>query len=113
MSKCKKCPLLKGKCIESNCMFFTHLIGKNPQTGQDIDEFNCAIALLPILLIENARNVVGAQAAVESFRNKSTEFQDNLIATFSAIKQLQAPVKKERKQIKKVVDAIDVEVKES
>ena len=90
-------------------MYWVHLIGKNPQTGHDVDEFNCAIALLPILLIENARNVSGTQAAIEDFRNKSVEFQDSFIGAINANKQL-----KESKEPLKLseTEVIDAEVKD-
>lgn len=96
----KKCPFTKTqKCMQDKCMFWTHLIGVNPQTGQSIDEFNCAISMLPILLIENAKNVAQAQSAVEKFKNKSVEFQDLLASAIKHSKnQLIAP--KKRKKIK-------------
>lgn len=55
------CPLIEDKCITHKCRFFKKLLGTNPQTGQEIEEFDCAIAMLPILLVENAR--VGRQTA--------------------------------------------------
>lgn len=62
----KKCPLLGGKkCIEHQCMFWTHLVGMNPQTGQPTDEWNCALAWLPTLLIENANQVRKSAASTD------------------------------------------------
>ena len=52
--KSKLCPLIKKPCIEHDCEFYTHLIGLNPQTGAQEDKWGCAIAYLPILLVENA-----------------------------------------------------------
>lgn len=51
------CPLLRGPCIEEKCKFWTHLMGKNPQTDGTIDKFGCAIEFLPVLLVENAQMV--------------------------------------------------------
>ena len=53
------CPL-NGfkKCKRFNCAWYTQVKGKNPQTGEDIDEYACAITL----------NQAGA--AIESFRNE-------------------------------------------
>ena len=84
----KKCPFYKKDCIKDSCMFWTHLIGKNPQTGAEIDEFNCAISFLPMLLIENAKNVSQTQAAVESFRNKAVKFQDMLVGAINTSRKL-------------------------
>lgn len=53
----KICPLIKSECLEHGCEFYTHLIGQNPQTGEQKDDFGCAIKFLPILLVENAGQI--------------------------------------------------------
>ena len=63
------CPLLDKECIQFKCVFWTQLRGMHPQTGQEIDEWSCAIAWLPMLLIENAKEIKQGAAATESFRN--------------------------------------------
>lgn len=50
----QKCPIVKEECWEHGCTLYTHLIGNNPQTGVQEDKWGCAIAWLPVLLIENA-----------------------------------------------------------
>ncbi|SEO64642.1 hypothetical protein [Nitrosovibrio sp. Nv6] len=65
------CPLLKGACIESRCVWWTQIRGKHPQTGADIDMPDCAIKWLPVLLIETSKETRQAAAAVESLRNES------------------------------------------
>lgn len=50
----KTCPLV-GECIEHRCTWWTHIIGSNPQTGAAVDEFGCAVAMLPMLMIETSR----------------------------------------------------------
>jgi hypothetical protein len=64
------CPLLKGECIESNCLFWTHVRGRHPQTGAEIDAPDCAIRFLPVLILEGAKESRQTAAAVESFRNE-------------------------------------------
>lgn len=64
------CPLLNKPCIELECAWFIKLTGNNPQTGQPVDEWGCATAWTPILLIENTQAVHGTGAAIESFRNE-------------------------------------------
>jgi hypothetical protein len=44
-------------------------MGTNKNTGEDIDNWGCAIGYLPLLLIENAQMQNRTGAAVESFRN--------------------------------------------
>lgn len=66
----KLCPLLKEVCIEFKCKWFIHLLGKHPQTDAVVDEWDCAISWLPIMLIENSQQTRQAGAAIESFRNE-------------------------------------------
>jgi len=79
------CPLIKKECVQMQCTWFTQVRGKNPQTGADVDEWGCAIAWMPILMIENSQQQRSTGAAVESFRNemvKANEVsQQVLIAT--------------------------------
>jgi hypothetical protein len=44
--------------------------GTNPNTGEDINEWGCSVAWMPILLIENSKQQLQTGAAVESFRNE-------------------------------------------
>ena len=44
--------------------------GTNPNTGQEVDEWDCSIKWLPMLLIENSQQQRQTGAAVESFRNE-------------------------------------------
>lgn len=63
----KTCPL--GHACD-NCLWFTQLRGMNPQTGQEIDQQGCAIAWLPVLLVENSQMQRQTAASVDSFRNE-------------------------------------------
>lgn len=63
------CPLIQGACKQFECMWWTHLRGRHPQTGEDVDEYDCSMRWLPVLLIENAKEVRQGAAATESFRN--------------------------------------------
>lgn len=65
------CPLNNFKpCKKFDCAWFIQIRGKNPQTGDDQDEFGCAIALLPLMMIENSQQTRQAGASIESFRNE-------------------------------------------
>lgn len=79
----KYCPLVKKDCLGLQCSWFMLIRGKNPQTGEDVDEWGCAVTWLPMLLIENSQQQRQTGAAVESFRNevaKATETNQNLFA---------------------------------
>jgi hypothetical protein len=70
------CPFLKKACIQHDCMMFTHLTMIHPQTGAGVDEFGCAIAWMPILLIEGSNQSRKVAASVDSARNEITTRQD-------------------------------------
>jgi hypothetical protein len=65
------CPLHKKdvSLVCHKCPWWTRVIGKNPQSEEMIDDWRCAVALLPMLLIENAQQTRQAGAAIETFRN--------------------------------------------
>jgi hypothetical protein len=72
----KFCPLLKKDCVGLQCNWFMLVRGKHPQTGEDVDDWNCAITWLPVLLIENSQQQRHTGAAVESFRNEVVRTAD-------------------------------------
>lgn len=61
----KTCPL-GHKC--PSCLWNVQLRGVHPQSGQEIDQQGCAIAWIPILLIENSQQQRQTAASVDSFR---------------------------------------------
>ena len=64
------CPLDNfNPCRKFECGWFIQIRGKHPQTGEEVDEYGCAMALMPMLMIENSRQTSQAVAAFESFRN--------------------------------------------
>ena len=71
------CPLNAfNPCKQLDCAWFTKLAGTNPNTGQSVDEWGCAVAWLPILLVENSQQQRHTGAAVESFRNEMVKAND-------------------------------------
>ena len=66
----KYCPLIKKDCIGLKCSWYTQIRGTNPNTGNPVDEWGCAITWMPTLLIENSQQQRSTSAAVESFRNE-------------------------------------------
>lgn len=65
------CPLDGFKpCRKLGCAWFMKVQGKNPNTGKDIEDWGCAMAWLPVLMIENSQQQRQTGAAVESFRNE-------------------------------------------
>lgn len=65
------CPLNSfNPCKELDCAWFIQVRGKNPNTGEDIDNWGCAMAWMPIMMVENSQQQRQTGAAVESFRNE-------------------------------------------
>ncbi len=65
------CPLDGFRpCRQLECGWFTQVRGTNPNTGEEVDSWGCAVTWLPMLLIENAQQSRQTGAAVESFRNE-------------------------------------------
>jgi len=84
------CPLIGKDCIQLQCAWFTKIRGMNPQSGEEVDEWGCAVKWMPLLTIENSQQQRQTGAAIESFRNesvKSTEISNKLFA--AAIQQRQ------------------------
>lgn len=73
------CPLLKKDCVQMQCNWFIQVRGFDTNTGKDVDEYGCAIAWLPHLLIENANQTRQAGAATESFRNEMVKASEKTV----------------------------------
>jgi hypothetical protein len=72
------CPLHNFEpCKQLDCAWFLKIRGNNPNTGEDVDEWGCAIAWLPVLMIENSQQQRQTGAAVESFRNEMVKANES------------------------------------
>lgn len=87
------CPLMGGACIEDGavrenelvaCRFWVQVQGKHPQTGAVVNNGDCAMAWMPVLLIENSKVNRETGAAVESLRNENAKAGNGLIALMGA-----------------------------
>jgi hypothetical protein len=71
------CPLDNfNPCRQLDCAWFLKIAGKNPNTGEDIDDWGCSMSWLPIMMIENSQQQRSTGAAVESFRNEMVKAND-------------------------------------
>ena len=79
----KICPLHQKDMSEvcHTCPWWTLLRGKNPNTGDPVDSWGCAVSFLPILLCENSQQTRQAGAAIESFRNEMTNVGNVIVDT--------------------------------
>jgi hypothetical protein len=84
------CPLIKKDCVGLTCAWYTRVQGMDMNTGNQVDNYECAISWLPMLLIENSGQQRSTGAAVESFRNemvKSNEQSQQLLLATAGIMQ--------------------------
>jgi len=93
-----ECPLgSQCKSIKDNkqyrCAWYVKLVGKDPQSQKEYDDWGCAMSWIPVMLTENAQMTRGVQEATETFRNESVKGQaifNNLLATATEQKKLNA-----------------------
>ena len=87
------CPLDNfNPCRELDCAWFMQIRGTNPNSGEPVDEWNCSMAWLPILMIENSQQQRQTGAAVESFRNemvKANEVSQKVLLATAGMKDIQ------------------------
>jgi len=85
------CPLDGfNPCRQLECAWFLKIAGKDPQSNQEIDEWGCSMAWMPILMIENSQQQRSTGAAVESFRNemvKSNEVGQRVLLAAAKVPQ--------------------------
>jgi hypothetical protein len=79
-----QCKEIKDNKIH-RCVWLVKIAGQNPQTGEQIEEEGCAMALMPMLLIENSRVSRGTSASIESFRNEMVDNNSSSNVIFSAL----------------------------
>lgn len=75
------CPLHRTKMSKvcHTCPLWVQLRGKNSNTGAEVDQWNCSLATLPMLLVENAQQARQAGAATENMRNEIVKRMDRPI----------------------------------
>ena len=67
MAKLKQgdlCPLIGESCRQLECMWYTKVSGVHPQTGEQVEEYGCAVAWIPFLQMDNTMHVNQAGAAI-------------------------------------------------
>lgn len=67
-----KCPFWQKSMdkVCHTCPMWQKVMGKNPQTREEIDRWDCSIAWLPMLLLENAQRQIQTAASVDKVANE-------------------------------------------
>lgn len=86
------CPLIKKDCVELKCAWFTRIQGYDMNTGAQVDEYQCAVTLMPMLLVENSGQQRQTGAAVESFRNEMVKANEQSQKVLLAAAKMQDQV---------------------
>jgi len=89
LNKFEPCKLL-------DCAWFIEIHGTHPNTGEALKDWGCAMSMMPMMLIENARQQHSTGAAIESFRNEMVKANDAsqriLLATAGIPQQTQTMI---------------------
>ncbi len=81
------CPLHRTDVSKvcHRCPLYTQLRGADPQTGKDVDQWMCALASLPMLLVGVMQKEDQTGTAVESFRNEVVKGNEDFSRTLAAV----------------------------
>lgn len=69
-AKCEEVKTDGGKQYIARCPWYVLVRGVDNNTGADVDNWGCAIAWMPALMINTANESRKGAAATESFRNE-------------------------------------------
>lgn len=72
------CPLWRGPCRQHECRWFVQIMGHNPNTGADVNQWDCAMAWLPLLLIENSQMQRQTGASTDKVATEVKKFHDGM-----------------------------------
>ncbi len=72
------CPLHKQPMAEvcHRCPWWLKIVGTNPQTGDPVEKWECAVAMQVMAQMDTTRKVVGVVEATDSMRNELIERAD-------------------------------------
>ena len=91
------CPLLKKDCVEHKCAWYINVMGVNPQTGQETNDWGCSISYIPLLQMETAKQSRSTTSSVDQLRSEQdiqTRAQCHVITTMLASQQVEPTVTK-------------------
>jgi len=57
------------------CAWYTKMVGLDPNTGKEVDDWACSMSWMPMLQVEMSNTNRGQTQALESFRNETVKGQ--------------------------------------
>lgn len=85
-----KCPLWKKPMDQvcHTCPLWTKVRGKNPQDHEIIDRYDCSLAWLPLLLLENSQRQIQTAASVQGVADQIKKGGDKHYEAVAMMTQL-------------------------
>lgn len=74
----KLCGFDKQPCKKHECAHYAMIQGKNPQTGEDVNEFACVFSLQLLAQLEANKIINRNSEIIQSFRNETKVHNDEM-----------------------------------
>ena len=81
-----ECESVKDGYVE-RCSWYTQMRGQDA-TGEEHNDWKCAITWFPILQVEQSQSARGVAASVQSLRNETTKRQDMAMQAIGEIENV-------------------------
>jgi hypothetical protein len=82
------CPMWQAPCKQHGCRFYIKVTGHNPNTGVIEDRWDCALAWLPILTIENSQQQRQTGASTDKVATEIDKFRAQMARQNNQMQQL-------------------------
>ena len=70
-----ECETAEGKVIK-RCAWYTKMIGLDPSTGKEVEDWACSMSWMPMLQVETSKTNRSRVVALESLRNETVKGQE-------------------------------------
>ena len=88
-AKCEELKEKDGKPILVRCPWYTMVRGRKVNTGEEVDDWGCAIAWLPALLTNNTAAVTGCAVSTQNLQNNLLQSLGDKNKNIKEIKEIE------------------------
>lgn len=74
--------------VIERCAWYVRIEGKNPNTGEDMNESRCAMAWQPLLTVGLTGKMDNTAVSIQSLRNETIKRQDLALGVVSGHKNI-------------------------
>ena len=64
------CPFWRGPCRKHDCRMYKLIQGRDPVSGAEINEWDCTLAMFPLLFNEMSYRIFNNAATMQELRNE-------------------------------------------